>query len=124
MFFALALTLAIACSKPKPADLAAKAAKEYFDELIAGNFSAFLDAQYAANEVPPEYRKQLLNNLRGFIVQQKEEHSGIREIRISHASADSIEGEADVYLVFCYGDSTTEEVLVPMRERDGVWYVK
>ena len=31
---------------------------------------------------------------------------------------------ANVFLIFVYGDSATEEVLVPMIEHKDVWYMR
>ena len=59
-----------------------------------------------------------------FVGQQQDEHRGIREVRIVNAKADTARHVADVFLVFAYGDSTTEQIVVPMVEQEGVWYMR
>ena len=63
-------------------------------------------------------------NAKMFMWQQQREHRGIKETRIVNAEADTARHEANVFMVFCYGDSTTEEVLVPMVENKGIWYLR
>ena len=38
--------------------------------------------------------------------------------------AKTVRRVANVFIVFAYGDSTTEEVLVPMVLHKGVWYMR
>jgi hypothetical protein len=55
---------------------------------------------------------------------QQKNHRGIREVRISNAKTDSLEKYTSVFLVLCFGDSTNEEVVVPMVEQQGRWRMK
>jgi len=117
--------LAWSCGpKHNPADVAAKAAKQYYDYLLEGKFEAFVDGQYRPDSIPGSYRDQLITNMKMFMGQQQREHRGIKETRIVNAEADTARHEANVFLVFCYGDSTIEEVLVPMVEHQGIWYLR
>ena len=63
-------------------------------------------------------------NIKMFMGQQEREHLGIKETRIVKAVADTSRHEANVFMVFCYGDSTTEQVCIPMVEDGGVWYMR
>jgi hypothetical protein len=107
-----------------PADIAAQTAKQYYEWLLQGKYDQFVDGQYRPDSIPASYRAQLMVNAKMFMTQQKEEHRGIREIRIMNADADTVRHVANAYLVFTYGDSTNEEVVVPMVQRKGVWYMK
>ena len=77
--FALPFLL-MACSKKKEVDqgeLAGRAAKLYYEQLLKGQYEAFLGGENRSEKLPDSYRKQLLTNLRQFIEQQKKEHEGI-----------------------------------------------
>lgn len=124
---AVAMVLATACSEadgPKPADLAAQAAKAYYDELLHGQVEAFVDGHYQPDSIPSGYREQLIANARMYVGQQKEEHAGIRGVSIAHATADTVRHVASVFLVLNYGDHSSEQIVVPMVERHHVWYMK
>ena len=56
--------------------------------------------------------------------QQQAQHRGIREVRVSNAKTDTAQKYTAVFLVLCFGDSTNEEVVVPMVEREGRWRMK
>ena len=119
------LSTVVNCSKaPDPADLAAQAAKQYYDYLLEGKYEAFVDGQYRPDSIPGSYRDQLITNVKMFMGQQQREHRGIKETRIVNAEADTARHEANVFLAFCYGDSTIEEVLVPMVEHQGLWFLR
>jgi hypothetical protein len=112
------------CSRPDPADVAAQAAKQYYDYLLEGKYDAYVDGQYRPDSIAESYRAQLIMNAKMFMGQQQREHRGIKETRIVNAVADTARHEANVFLVFCYGDSTTEEVCVPMVEQNGLWQLR
>lgn len=117
--------LIVNCStRPDPAGVAAQAAKQYYDYLLEGKYETFIDGQYRPDSIPGSYREQLIMNAKMFMGQQQREHRGIKETRIVNAEADTARHEANVFMVFCYGDSTTEEVLVPMVENKGIWYLR
>lgn len=120
----LLLTL-VACSREiAPGDIAAQAAKQYYEYLLEGKYDLFVDGMNQPDTIPGSYRKQLITNAKMFVGQQKEEHHGIREVRVVSAEADTARRVANVFIVFAYGDSTSEEVLVPMVLRKGVWYMR
>lgn len=114
----------VACSRVNPADKAAHAAKQYYDYLLHDNFDAFVDGHYMPDSIPQTYRAALVTNAHMFMNQQRREHRGIKETRIVNAEADTAFHTANVFLVFSYGDSTSEEVNVPMVESGGVWYLR
>ena len=124
LYVALLAIAMMACSRGNPADKAAHAAKQYYDYLLHGNFEAFVDGHYMPDSIPQSYRAALVTNARMFMGQQKREHRGIKETRIVNAEADTALHTANVFLVFSYGDSTSEEVNVPMIESQGIWYLR
>ena len=119
------MLLPMACKKaPTPAEIAAHAAKGYYDQLLAGKYEDFVAGTYMPYKIPDSYRRQLVDNARMFVAQQDQEHKGIKKVKILDAKADTVKHVANVYLIFEYGDNTHEEVCVPMVEKKGVWYTR
>ncbi len=122
--FGLVLLLQLtACGhSPGPEEVAAETAKAYYEQLLHGKYDQFVDGRYFPDSIPGSYREQLIANAKMFVGEQQEQHKGISEVRIANAQADTATHTANVFLTFVYGDSTKEEVLVPMVEHRGVWY--
>lgn len=113
-----------ACSSLTREELASLAAKGYYQHLIEGDFDHFLEGRVMADSLPDDYRSQLIDGYSQFLAQQVKARGGINEVRISRAFTDSTQQYTSVLLMLCYGDSTTEEVVVPMVEHDGRWMMK
>ena len=113
-----------ACSSPTREELASLAAKGYYQHLIEGDFDHFLEGRVMADSLPDDYRSQLIDGYSQFLAQQVKARGGINEVRISRAFTDSTQQYTSVLLILCYGDSTSEEVVVPMVERNGRWMMK
>ena len=121
--FSFMLLLA-ACSSPSPEELASLAAKGYYDHLLAGEYALFLEGKNGADSLPDDYREQLLTAYKQFMATQQKNHHGIRDVRISNAKTDTLQKYTNVFLVLCFGDSTNEEIVVPMVEQRGKWRMK
>lgn len=113
-----------ACSSPTREELASLAAKGYYQHLIEGDFDHFLEGRVMADSLPDDYRSQLIDGYSQFLDQQVQARGGIKEVRVSRAFTDSSQQYTSVLLMLCYGDSTSEEVVVPMVERNGRWMMK
>lgn len=126
IFFLTVLMAVLSCkgNKETPADRAARAAKEYYDHLVAGRYADYLAGRVGTDSIPETYREQLLVNARQFMAQQTKEHGGISEIRVVRAEADSAGLSANVFLLFCFGDSVKEEVVVPMVASGERWMMR
>ena len=117
--------LVTACGSASKEELASLAAKGYYDHLIHGEYEQFyegMDQREFTSQA--DYRSQMLDNLRQFMARQEQEHRGILEVRVSNAVTDTTQQLTNVFLVLCFGDSTNEEVVVPMVERQGAWRMK
>ena len=90
-----------------PAAVAGNVAKQYYQYLLDGKYEEFVDGHYQPDSIPGVYREQLITNAKMFVGRQKE---------AKHV--------ANVFLNIAYGDSTTEEVVVPMVLVDGNWMMK
>lgn len=117
--------LGAACGNgPSKEELAGLAAKGYYQHLVAGEYEQFVEGRFMADSLPADYRSQLIEGYKQFVAQQLEARKGIQEVSVSRAYTDSLAGYTNVLLMLCYGDSTTEEVVVPMVERNGRWMMK
>ena len=117
--------LVTACGGASKEELASLAAKGYYDHLIHGEYEQFyegMDQREFTSQA--DFRSQMLDNLRQFMARQEQEHRGILEVRVSNAVTDTTQQLTNVFLVLCFGDSTNEEVVVPMVERQGAWRMK
>ncbi|RRD02289.1 hypothetical protein [Prevotella sp. OH937_COT-195] len=99
-------------------------AKGYYERLIEGNYDGYVDALNYPDSLPPTYRRQLVQNARMFAEKQKKLNGGWVAVKISGCRLDSLLPTAEVILQMCYADSTCENVVVPMIERDGRWYIR
>lgn len=127
ILIAVALLLAACGEKKKNVDqgkLAAKAAKHYYEQLLKGDYEAFLNNENRTNNLPDNYRKQLLLNLKQFVAQQDSMHHGIDSITLGASHFSAKDNTASVFLLFYYGDKTTEQVVVPMVKEHGKWILR
>ena len=125
LFFAVAVML-MACSKTTPEEQAAEAAKTYYDRLVAGSTVDFLEGTADMGNLPTDFCEQLVTVHQKYLTDVKRKHGGIREVRISPniGRRDSTLQVTYAFLMLCFNDSTQEEVVVPMVERDGEWLMK
>ena len=114
-----------ACSSPTREELASLSAKGYYDHLIHGEYEQFLEGKdLLETSDDADYRSQLLDNYRQFMEVQQSAHGGIRDVRIVRAKTDSLQSYTSVFLTLCFGDSTNEEIVVPMIEKEGRWRMR
>ena len=124
ILFFLLIALFTSCSTPSREELASLAAKGYYQHLIDGDYDHFLEGRVMADSLPNDYRSQLIDGYAQFLAQQQKARGGINEVRISRAFTDSTQQYTSVLLMLCFGDSTAEEVVVPMVEHNGRWMMK
>lgn len=120
----VAAAFAACKEEPKPGEQAAKAAVEGYGHLIAGRYADYLAAVAGADSLPAAYREQLLAGAKQFMARQREEHGGIARVSVVKYVADSVARQTNVFLLLCFGDSTREEVVVPMVEGPSGWRMK
>jgi hypothetical protein len=124
LFILYSLFFSTQCTKLSPEELAALAAKGYYTHLAVGEYEQFLEGRVGAADLPDDYREQLLAGYKQFMAGQQREHRGIREVQVGNARTDSALHYTSVFLILCYGDSTQEEIVVPMVEHNGRWMMK
>ena len=127
LFFQCLIGL-VACSSLSPEEQATESAKAYYDLLVEGDAVRFLENKLGVDTLPADYGEQLLAAVRQYQQDMQKKHGGLREVRIAEnpGRCDTFQGSPLVhtFLILCYADSTQEEVIVPMVERDGQWLMK
>jgi hypothetical protein len=58
------------------------------------------------------------------VAQQQAAHRGIDSASATRSAIDSTLGVVQVFVMLSYGDSTQEEIVVPMVQRRGEWKMK
>lgn len=124
LYLFVAMVIVACTSSLDEGEVAARAAKEYYGYLLQGNVASFVDGHYRPDSIPDSYREQLITNTKMYVNQQNEEHRSIKDIRIVDTKTDMQKHAANVFLVLSFGDSTSEEIVVPMVESGGVWYLR
>lgn len=124
LFLIIIVSCSTKSSGPTAGDIAAQAAKVYYEQLLNGDYGSFVDGRYQPNSIPESYRQQLIANAKMYVDQQEKEHKGIKGVAVADATADTTKHVANAFLTFTYGDSTKEDVVVPMVESGGVWYMR
>ena len=108
-----------------PEEQASLAAKGYYEHLMNGEYEKFLQGKAGLDKSTERvYWSQLMDNCHQFIRQQESAHRGIHEVRVVNAKTDTLHKYTNVFMMLCFGDSTNEEIVVPMVERDGRWYMR
>ena len=125
LFFIFYLLFSVACSTT-PEEQAARAARGYYQCLIDDCPEEFLQGKANADSLPDSYRAQLLMAINQYRADMLDKHNGLHEVQVSDnvARRDSSLNLTYAFLILCYGDSTREEIIVPMVERDGQWLMK
>ncbi len=118
--------LVLGCSQQTPEEAAAEAAKSYYEHLKADFAEGFLEGKVGVDSLPADYCEQMLEVYRQYLSEIKEMHGGIKEVRISPqvARRDSTLDLTYAFLLLSYGDSTQEEIAIPMVEQNGRWLMK
>ena len=117
----LLLSLAACRKQVDPAQMAAVAAKGYYDLLLEGNYEAYVDGFHYPDSIPASYRRQLLDNARMFIANQREAHKGIKRVEVTTAKADTATRSANVFLQGRHGHPFRQRLpaLCLWRQREG-----
>ena len=117
--------VSIAGCSVTPEEQASLAAKGYYEHLINGEYEQFLQGRAGLDKNTEQgYWSQLMDNCHQFVHQQKILHRGIHEVRVVNAKTDTLQKYTNVFMMLCFGDSTNEEIVVPMVEREGRWYMR
>ena len=118
------VTLASCRESVDETQMVAQTAQLYYESLLQGRYDEFVGGLDSHVGVSSAYDEQLVTNAKMFLEQQQMLKGGIKSIDVADAQIDKERHTADAFLVFTYGDGSSEQVLVPMVERDGVWLMR
>ena len=91
---------------------------------LEGKYEEYVSGFNQPYRIPKGYHDQLLLNARMYVEQQQLEHQGIAKVNVLNAKADTAHHVADVFLQLAFGDSTKEQIVVPMVEVKGEWKMR
>ena len=105
---------------------AAEAAQSYYQRLLDGYPDGFLAVKAAYDQMPVDYREQLVKANEQYVKDMQQKHDGLRSVAISPnvGRTDTTLHVVYAFLLLSYGDATQEEVTVPMVQVDGEWKMK
>lgn len=104
--------------------LAAAAAKEYLEAIYSGHYDDYLDGRAGAASMPSSYRDELLTAYRSHANRVERLRQGVSSIDVIRTQADTATSTMLVFLAVTFGDSSREEVVVPMVNSDGEWRMR
>ena len=116
----------VGCQKVSLEQQAAEAAQSYYQRLLDGYPDGFLAGKAAYDEMPADYRDQLVKANEQYMKDVEQKHNGLRSVVVSPnvGRIDSTLHVVYAFLLLSYGDSTKEEVTVPMVQVDGDWKMR
>ena len=114
------------CHEENPEQQAAEAAQGYYQRLMEDYPDGFLAGKVSYDQLPADYRKQLVKANEQYVKDIQQKHDGLRGVSISPnvGRTDSTLHVVYAFLLLSYGDSTQEEIAVPMVNVDGDWKMK
>lgn len=114
------------CQEVSPEQQAAEAAQGYYQRLLDGYPDGFLEGKAAYDEMPADYREQLLKANEQYMKDMQQKHNGLQSVAVSPnvGRIDSTLHVVYTFLLLSFGDSTQEEVTVPMVQVNGEWKMR
>ena len=125
ILLAVVAILFLGCGRDaEPEKVVATTAKLYYDYLLDGRYDDYVAGIDGADSLPSGYKEQLRDNIKMFMARQRQQHKGINTFGIVNAEIDEDSHTANAFLVVNYADSTSEQIVVPLVERGGVWRMR
>ena len=112
----------LACSKGQMTHEAAqKAAEKYYKMLIKGNYKGFVNGYASAENMPEDFRSQLVDATAQFMTKDD-----MRRLKSVKAISDSLleDSTAYVMLQLNFSDSTSEQIELPLILMEKDWKMK
>ena len=115
---ALGLSLCMSCRKDGKSEIS-RAAETYYGYLIEGKYADYVGAIAYSDSMSGVYRSHMVVLVAQFAAREEKERGGIISVQ---ALGDTVSGDvASVFLEVLFGDSTHEEVTMPMVKCGGEW---
>ncbi|MBR4757660.1 MAG: DUF4878 domain-containing protein [Bacteroidaceae bacterium] len=122
LYLALAISMLVSCRENEH-KAARKAAEQYYGYLIDGDVEKYVKAIHDYNELPEEYRNQLRDMFAQYLDNEQKMRGGLIQARALH---DTIVDDlyAHILMEVTFGDSTQEQVFLPLILTDKGWKLK
>ena len=116
----------VGCHEISSEQQAAEAAQGYYERLLENYPDGFLAGKAGYDELPKDYRKQLVKTYEQYVKDMQQKHNGLHAVSISPnvGRVDTTLHVVYAFLLLSFGDSTQEEVAVPMVQVDGDWKMR
>ncbi len=121
--------LAISCSSEKKDGFVEKATpseivETAYNYLIKGEYEQYLLCVQSYDSIPERYHKSLINVLKQAAENEKKERNGIANVKAIAENTNEKDTYSVVRVDITYGDSTKEEIAVPVVKFNGKWRLK
>ena len=111
-------------SDVSPDEMASRAAKLYYENLLHGKCEAYVDGFYRPDSIPASYREQLIVSAKQYVGQMKKDHQSLVSVEAVGARTDTAKHVGEAYLLLGFGDKTKEEIVVPLVLHNGNWMLR
>lgn len=117
---ALMLLAFIACSKDKSP---CAAAEQYYGYLIKGHVERYVQSLHNYDELDEAYRSQLCDMFAQYLERERQLRNGIVAAKaVRDSLIDSL--QSLVFVEIEFGDSTREQVILPLLRTEKGWKLK
>ncbi len=123
----LSLALVVSCSDEKKVEKHSKpedVVLAAYNNLIKGEYEKYVMNVQSCDSITEKYRKSLITAAKQFMAREKEEKGGITGVSVVNTKTNEAGTYSLVMLTLTYGDSTSEEVAVPVVKVDGSWRLR
>lgn len=104
----------------KPEDVVLTA----YNSLINGDYAKYVSCVQSNDSITESYRNGLINAAKQFMAREKEEKGGIASVNVISAKTNESGTYSLVMLSLCFGDSTSEEVAIPVVKINDSWRLR
>lgn len=126
LFGCLAAVL-VSCSNEKQAEkheTPEEVALAAYSHLIKDECEDYVKLVHSGDSITDTYRQGLLATVKQFIARQNDEKKGIKSASVVNEKTVLGDNYALVMLILTFGDSTSEEVAVPVVKVNDVWRLR
>ena len=102
----------------------AKEVMEYYELYRSGNYAEYVKAMQSCDDKPADFCKQMADALKQHAARIKEEKGGTVSAEFLRTELHAEHFAADAYLSVTYGDSTKEEIVLPLVFWQEKWRLK
>ena len=96
----------------------------YYELYRSGNYADYVKAMQSCDDKPAEFCKQMADALKQHAARIKAEKGGAVSAEFLRTEMHAEHSAADAYLSVTYGDSTKEEIILPLVFWQDKWRLK